>query len=310
MSAAQAGRDDPVIVVNDLSVHYRSRDVRSRFLAIAGVSFTLARGEILGLVGESGSGKSTLAATLALRAGRGRLGTGFPEICGGSATVLGTELRGIGSRRRDRLQLRVGYLPQDGAELLDARLTVAENVAEPIYSRDRRFSSREAGTAVATLVDAVRLPLSLMTRYPYELSSGQRQRVALARSLILEPEILVADEPTRGVDVTVRAGVLDLIRDLRSERDFSALIVSSDLAVISHIAGRVVMLHSGLVVGIGPVDEVLADPIDPYLKALVQARADDAKAGRPGLLRSNHDLGQRRTSASRSSQHAGRAASG
>ena len=307
---AQAGQSEPVIVVNDLSVHYRARDVRARVLAVAGVSFEVAPREILGLVGESGSGKSTLAATLALRAGRGQLEAGFPEICGGSATVLGTELRGIGSRRRDRLQLKVGYLPQGGAELLDARLTVAENVAEPIYSRDRRFSSREAGIAVATLVDAVRLPLGLMTRYPYELSSGQRQRVALARSLVLGPEILVADEPTLGVDVTVRTGVLDVIRDLQSERDFSALIVSSDLAVISQIAERVVVLRGGLVVGIGPVEEVLSDPIDPYLKALAQSRADGARPGRQGLLRSNHDHGQRRTTASRSSQHTGRAASG
>lgn len=280
---AQAERDDAVIVVSDLSIHYRSRDVRSRFLAIAGVSFEIARGEILGLVGESGSGKSTLAATLALRAGRGQLEVGFPEICGGSATVLGTQLRGIGARRRDRLQLKVGYLAQNGAELLDARLTVAENVAEPIYSRDRRFSSREAGIAVATLVDAVRLPLGLMTRYPYELSSGQRQRVALARSLILEPEILVADEPTRGVDVTVRAGVLDMIRDLQTERDFSALIVSSDLAVTSHLAERVVVLHDGMIVGIGPIGEVLEDPIDPYLKALAQSWAMPSRPGVSGF---------------------------
>lgn len=283
MKAAQARRDGPVIVVNDLSVHYRSRDVRSRFLAIAGVSFEVAHGEILGVVGESGSGKSTLAKTLAVRAGRGQLDAGFPEICGGSAAVLGAQLRRIGSRRRDRLQLKVGYLPQDGAELLDARLTVAENIAEPIYSRDRRFSSREAGIAVATLVDAVRLPLGLMTRYPYELSSGQRQRVALARSLILEPEILVADEPTRGVDVTVRAGVLDVLRDLQAERDFSALVVSSDLAVVSHIAKRTIVLRSGLIVGIGPVEEILADPIDPYLKALAQSRADVAEVARRGF---------------------------
>lgn len=267
-----AGQDAPVLTVSDLSVHYRSRDVRSRYLAIAGVSFQIARGEILGLVGESGSGKSTLAATLAGRAGRGQLDIGFPEICGGSATVLGSRLRRMGKRARDRLHLKVGYLSQDGAEHLDARLTVAENVADPIYSRDRRFSSREAGIAVATLIDAVRLPLGLMTRYPYELSSGQRQRVALARSLVLEPELLVADEPTRGIDVTVRSGVLDVIRELQTERNFSALIVSSDLAVTAELAERVIVLHCGTIVGIGPIDEVLADPIDPYLKALARSR--------------------------------------
>ena len=267
-----------MIRADDLSIHYRSRDVRSRHLAVAGVSFEVATGEILGIVGESGSGKSTLAATLALQADRGGQESGNPEICGGSVKLFGTELRGIGARARDRLMLSVGYLSQDGAERLDARLTVAENIAEPIYSRDRRFSSREAGIAVATLVDAVRLPLGHMTRFPYELSSGQRQRVALARSLILEPRLLIADEPTRGVDVTVRTGVLDVIRDLQDEREFSAVIVSSDLAVTSYLAQRVVVMCHGTVIGLGPINGVLADPIHPYLKALAASRFDTVGA--------------------------------
>lgn len=267
-----------VVRADDLSIHYRSRDVRSRYLAVAGVSFEVAPGEILGVVGESGSGKSTLAAAIALQADWGGQESGHPEICGGSLKVLGTELRRIGSRRRDRLQLSVGYLAQDGAEHLDARLTVAENVAEPIYSRDRRFSSREAGIAVATLVDAVRLPLGLMNRYPFELSSGQRQRVALARSLILGPRLLVADEPTRGVDATVRTGVLDVIRELQAEQEFSAVIVSSDLAVTSYLAERVVVMSRGTVVGLGPINGVLADPIHPYLKALAASRFDTVGA--------------------------------
>lgn len=268
----------PVIVADDLSIHYRSRDVRSRHLAVVGVSFEVATGEILGVVGESGSGKSTLAATLALQADRGGQESGNPEICGGSVRVFGTELRRIGHRKRDPLLLSVGYLAQDGAERLDARLTVAENVAEPIYSRDHRFSSREAGIAVATLVDAVRLPLGLMTRYPFELSSGQRQRVALARSLILGPRLLIADEPTRGVDVTVRTGVLDVIRELQAEHEFSAVIVSSDLAVVSYLAERVVVMSRGTVVGLGPINGVLADPIHPYLKALAASRFDTVGA--------------------------------
>lgn len=259
---------EPVVVADDLSIHYPARDIRSRHLAVEGVNFELATGEILGIVGESGSGKSTLAATVALRAGESGHGLTRPEICGGSVRVFGTELRGVRSRTRDRLQLSVGYLAQNGAEMLDARLTVAENVAEPIYSRDRRFSSRDAGIAVATLVDAVHLSLGLMNRYPFELSSGQRQRVALARSLILGPRLFIADEPTRGVDVTVRQSVLDVIRELQSQRDFSALIVSSDLAVTASVAERMMVLFRGEVVGYGPTNGVLSNPIHPYLKAL------------------------------------------
>lgn len=267
-----------VIRADDLSIRYPSRDVRSRFVAVEGVSFTLESGEILGVVGESGSGKSTLAATLGLLGGHATTELVVPEICGGSLSMFGTEIRGIGSRSRDRLALKVGYLAQDGAERLDARLTVAENIAEPIYSRDRKFSSREAGLAVATLVDSVQLPLGLMTSFPYELSSGQRQRVALARALILEPQLLIADDPTRGVDVTVRMGVLEVLRELRSERDFSAVIVSSDLAVIEYISERALVLHRGTVVGFGPINGVLQEPIHPYLKALAASRLGTVSA--------------------------------
>lgn len=263
-----------VISARDLSIHYDSRDAKSRHLALAGVSFELAPGEILGILGQSGSGKSTLAAALAGRLESRNDHLGSACISGGDAAVLGTSLRHMGARQRDRLHLRVGFLEQDGAERLDSRLTVSENVAEPIYSRDRKFSSREAGIAVATLVDSVRLPLGLMSRYPHELSSGQRQRVALARALVLEPQLLIADEPTRGVDVTVRRGVLDVLSELKRERGFSAVVVSSDLAVVSEITDRTMILCDGTMVGLGPIDQVLKNPVDPYLKALAASRFD------------------------------------
>lgn len=268
----------PVVVADDLSIHYRSRDLRSRYLAVDGVSFSLQRGEILGLVGETGSGKSTLAAAIGAGNDESIFGPEAPEICGGSLLVLGTEMRGLSVWRRDHHALKVGYLPQDGAQRLDSRLTVAENVAEPIFSRDRKFSSREAGAAVATLVDSLRLPLGLMSRYPYELSSGQRQRVALARALILEPELLVADEPTRGVDVTVRSEVLSVIRDMKDEKGLSALILSSDLRVIESVSEQILVMVRGTVVGLGPINGVLDDPIDPYLKALSASRFDKVGA--------------------------------
>lgn len=267
-----------MVVASDLSIRYNSADVRSRYVGIEGVSFTVDKGEFFGIVGQSGSGKSTLAATLGLHGGGLSAATGWPQICGGSLRVLGTGVRRISERRRDRLMVSVGYLAQNGAELLDARLTVAENVAEPIYSRDRRFSAREAGMAVATLVDAVRLPLGLMSRYPFELSSGQRQRVALARALILEPKLLVADEPTRGVDVTVRSGTLEVLKELREERGFSAVIVSSDLDVIEQTAERVLVLHRGTAIGLGPINGVLSEPLHPYLQALADSRFDKVGA--------------------------------
>ena len=274
MSGDEAVQEAPTVAVSarDLSVHYRTRNSASYTLAVSGVSFDLAAGEVLGVIGESGSGKSTLALTVAAQSGRGHVDDGIAEICGGTLSVYGTQLRGLTARQRNRLTLKVGYLPQDGAVRLDPRLTVAENVAEPIYQRDRRFDQYEAADAVAALIDAVRLSLGMMNRMPHELSSGQRQRVALARALILDPTLLVADEPTRGVDATVREGVLDVIRELQAERQFSALIVSSDIGVVDHVADRVAVLQHGIMIGLGTLDAVLERPTHPYLKGLAAAR--------------------------------------
>lgn len=265
-----------VVMARDLSIHYRSNGVPSEHLAVRGVSFQLGAGEILGLVGEAGAGKSTLAAAVAGLAGRGRPGSGVPRICGGSLEVLGVGMRRIGRADRDGIALRVGYLAQDAAERLNSAFTIAENIAEPIYRRDRRFNTREAAGAVAYLVDAMRLPLSVMDRMPWELSSGQRQRVALARALILEPVLLVADEPTRGVDADVRVAVLDALRDLSGEREFSALVISSQLSVVTRIASRVAVMQRGLLIGLGAIDDVLGEPAHPYLRGLAAVRATEA----------------------------------
>jgi len=235
-------------------------------VAVDGLSFEIGSGEVLTVVGESGSGKSTLAKAVALHAETGAYGS--PLFSGGELSVLGTELRSVGKRARDRLGLSVGYLPQDAGNRLNGRLTVGENVAEPIFLRDRRFNQRHAAEAVATLVDTVRLPLSVMNRYPFELSKGQRQRIAIARSMILEPRLLVADDPTAGIDINARAAILDLIVELQEQRGFSALLVTADLAAVRRISTSIAVMHRGILVGIGELDDVLADPWHPYVKGL------------------------------------------
>ncbi|PZQ91725.1 MAG: ABC transporter ATP-binding protein [Leifsonia xyli] len=253
---------DAAVLADDLTLGYG----RDETPAISGVSFTLAAGETLGVIGEAGSGKSTLARAVAAQTAPGeREG---PDIRGGRLVVLGEELRGSAARGRDGLARRVGYLPQDGGSSLQPHLTVGENVAEPIYQRDRRFDRIEAGAAVATLVDAVRLPLAVMEKFPHELSRGQRQRIALARALVLEPELLVADDPTMGVDVLVRGPILQVVAELQRELGFSALIVGHDLRELRTIVDRVAVLHAGLIVGYGDVDEVLANPLHDYVRTL------------------------------------------
>lgn len=265
-------RDDVVVEARDLSVHYRSRDALSYHLAVDGVSFELRPGEVLGVVGAAGSGKSSLALAVAGMADRLSLAEGTPEIAGGSLHVYGLDMRSLSRRRRDRLTLRTGYLAQDAAVRLNPQLTVGENVAEPIFQRDRRFDQRVAASAVATLVDALRLPLSMLERFPFELSSGQRQRVALARALILEPTFLVADEPTRGIDATVRDGVIEVLRELQEHRGFAALVVSSDLDVVSALSSRIAVLERGVLIGIGAMDEVLSRTDHAYLRSLAAVR--------------------------------------
>jgi peptide/nickel transport system ATP-binding protein len=256
-------RSDAGIAVKaaDLSLAYSDGSA-----AVSGVSFEIPVGGILGIVGEAGSGKSTLARAVAAQTMPGEREA--PRIIGGTLEVLGEKLRSTTSRRLDRLSLKVGYLPQDGGSTLEPHLTVGENVAEPIYQRDRRFDRLDAGAAVATLVDAVRLPLAVLNKYPHELSRGQRQRIALARALILEPALLVADDPTMGVDVLVRGRILTVIADLQRERSFSALVVGHDLRELRTMTEQIAVMHTGLLVGYGQVDEVLRNPLHPYVERL------------------------------------------
>lgn len=261
------------VSAHDLSIRYPSRHPDSTVLPVNGVDFTLNEGEILAVVGDTGSGKSTLAATVAGNVGGGE--PGIPIIHGGSLSVLGVQMRGVKKRTLDRLRFSIGYLPQDAGALLAPRLTAGENVALPLFERDRKFSAVEAGKIVATLIDSVRLPLATMDLYPHELSRGQRQRVAIAKSLVLEPTVLVADDPTAGIDVMVRDAILETIRELQTEKSFSALVITPDLREVRYLSQRVLVMHRSVVVGHGLIDDVLDRPVHPYVEGLAQAWHSD-----------------------------------
>ena len=259
------------ITTSDLTIEYPAHQASRAFVAVHGLTLRIKPGEVLGLLGESGSGKSTLARVLSGDPRSNGSGSVPPQITGGEATVLGFPLRRISRRKQARLTFGVGLLSQDAAERLPSTLTVAEIVAEPVLGRDRRYNRRSLEMRVATMVDAVRLPLALLGKFPYELSGGQRQRVALARTLVFGPSLLIADEPTAGIDVTVRNAVIDLISDLQREREFSALVISSDLAVLRRVANRIAVMYQGVLVGLGTIDEVLSDPRHPYVAGLASA---------------------------------------
>jgi ABC-type glutathione transport system ATPase component len=262
---------NPAIVVSDLSVEYPARGPSASCVALRGVSFRIEAGEVLGVLGETGSGKSTLAAILAGRGLPLRASEPGPRISGGDAHVLGHSMRKARKRDIAEVTFHVGYLAQDASTTLEPSLTVGENVALPIFERDAHYSRRSAGARAATMLDTVHLPLSVLSKYPYELSSGQRQRVALARALVLGPSVLVADEPTAGIDATVRDAVIDLLGQLADHAGFSALIVSHDLAVLRRATTNSLVLQAGRVVGYGPIEDVLANPEHPFVAGLATA---------------------------------------
>ncbi len=258
--------DGAVVLADDLSARYRSGTGRGHAIALTGISLSIPVGGTLAVVGEAGSGKSTLARAIAGLTDRSR--EGGPQISGGGLRVLGIDVRHLRPRESDELALRVGYLPQDTSLVLDPHLTAGENVAVPLYERNAKLTRRTAGGIVAEAIDAMHLTLATIPKYPHELSRGQRQRVALARALVLDPDLLVADEPTSGVDATVRSSILDHLAEVQRRRGFTAFVVSSEIGEVRRLSDRLAVLHRGTIVGMGSVDEVLAAPTHPYVERL------------------------------------------
>lgn len=260
---------EPAVVrTSDLSIGYAAHGPSPAHVAISGLTLTIGPGEVLGVIGDAGSGKSSLARVLGGRSQiAGRSGV-RPRIIGGQAWVLGHPLRNPGHRRLRVVRRRVGYLAQDDNQTLPPDFTAGQIVAMPIYVHDRKADVRATELAVATLMDAVELPLRVIDMYPYELSKGQRQRVAIARSLVLDPPLLITDEPTAGIDPSARGAVTRLVSTARSEQGRSSVIISNDLSLLGPVATRVAVLHKGLLVGYGVLEDVLRDRRHPYIEKI------------------------------------------
>ncbi|GHH76789.1 glutathione ABC transporter ATP-binding protein [Streptomyces sulfonofaciens] len=250
---------DEVVGLREVSVRF-GRGPRA-VQALSDVTLTVHAGETVGLVGESGSGKSTAA----------RVALGLVQPSAGSVSLFGTDLRRSRGRARRALLAGVGVVLQDPVASLDARMSVAECVAEPLYVHRGRMTSAERRARVEDVLERVRLPRALANRAPRELSGGQRQRVSLARALVLEPRLLVADEPTSALDVSVQAAVLEVVSELQDEFGFACLFVSHDLAVVQHFAQRVVVMRAGRVEERGSTATTLLHPGTDYTRRLVAA---------------------------------------
>lgn len=257
---------EPLLSVRNLKKHYPiteglifSREVK-RVRAVDGIGFDLHPGETLGLVGETGCGKSTTAeAVLKLTAPT----DGTVRFEGEDVTTLGGD--DLATFRR-----RAQMVFQDPTSTLDPRLSIGESVGEPllVHGVTDRARRRER---VETLLERVGLSARAYDRYPHELSGGEKQRAALARALVLNPDLLVADEPVNALDVSVQAEILSLLDDLKDDFELSVLFISHDLNVVREVADRTAVMYLGKIVEKGPTDVLLRDPKHPYTKALVES---------------------------------------
>jgi oligopeptide/dipeptide ABC transporter ATP-binding protein len=245
--------------------------------AVDGISFSLDRGEMLALVGESGCGKTSTAQSV-LR---------LIETDGGSIRFDGQDITGLSARELRPLRRRMQIVYQDPYESLDPRFRVGATIEEPLdVHRIGSRSERQAEVRQALEVAGLTPPELYIDRYPHELSGGQRQRVAIAASLVLHPELLVADEPVSMLDVSVRAGILSILDGLR-DNGLAVLMITHDLSTAAHYADRIAVMYLGRIVEEGPTSEVIENPQHPYTRALLSVvpKRDPRDRGVPQILR-------------------------
>lgn len=253
---------DALLEVDNLVMEFRSRRGTGggRVQAVRGVSFTIGKGEILGLVGETGSGKTTV----------GKCVVRLLNPSAGTVRFDGQDITRVPRRSLRQLRARIQMVFQDPYSSLDPRMTVAQIVAEPL--RAHVPGSREQTRArAAKAIERVGLAPAVLQRLPHELSGGQRQRVGIARALVLEPKLLIADEPVSALDVSVRAGILNLLVDLQRSMGFSCMFITHDLSVAEFLCDRVAVMYLGQIVEAGSRDELFTDPRHPYTQSMLAA---------------------------------------
>ncbi|MCK1581840.1 ABC transporter ATP-binding protein [Bradyrhizobium sp. 168] len=267
----------PVLEVSDLQTVFSSR--RTRIYAVNGVSFHVNRGELLGVVGESGSGKSvTMMSLMKL------LPTPPAEIVSGKVRLGDRDLLSLNPHAMRKVRGReVGFVFQDPMTSLNPVLTVGYQLMEPLR-KHLGLSRSEARKSAIQLLSLIGIPSphERLNDYPHQFSGGMRQRVMIAIALACKPRLLIADEPTTALDVTIQAQILELIKKLRQEVGMSIIWITHDLGVVAGIADRVMVMYAGLVVEIAAVDDLYAHPRHPYTRALLETlpRPDTAGHGR------------------------------
>ena len=258
----------PLLSVRDLRVSFpirRSGDLPWRapqqLHAVGGVDFDLMPGETLGIVGESGSGKSTLARAL----------IGLAPAAGTARWADGVDLIGLPARKMMRYRSDIQMIFQDPLASLNPRMTVGQIIAEPLRTHHRGLARDVVKARVKDLMDRVGLLPNQINRYPHEFSGGQCQRIGIARALIVQPKLIICDEPVSALDVSIQAQVINLLSELQRDLGLALIFIAHDLAVMRHISDRVLVMYLGRVMELAEAEALYAAPAHPYTQALLSA---------------------------------------
>jgi oligopeptide transport system ATP-binding protein len=266
----------PLLVVDDLHVEFRTRN--SVVNAVNGISYTVSDGETLAILGESGSGKSVSAQAI-----MGILDTPPAVITGGGIHFEGRDMLGMSEEEQRRVRgPGISMIFQDALSSLNPVYSVGFQIGE-MFRAHRGMSKQDAKKRAVELMDRVRIPgaAQRVNDYPHQFSGGMRQRVMIAMAISLDPRILIADEPTTALDVTVQAQVMDLLKDLQRDTGMGLILITHDLGVVNEVADNVAVMYAGRIVERGTVDDVFSNPGHPYTEGLMNSIPQvEAKGGR------------------------------
>lgn len=255
-----ASAEASILEVDGLVKQFHLDRGKSVVYAVNDVSFSIMRGETLSLVGESGSGKTTT----------GRLVLGLTKPTEGKIVLLGTDLGNASAKvvREHRPRMQIVF--QEPRESLDPRFTIGRSIEEPLLFRGS-LSKKARQARVEELLNLVRMPASIARLYPHQISAGQQQRAAIARAIATDPDLIVLDEPTSSLDISVRGEILTLLRNLQAELGLSYLFISHDLAAVEQVSHRIAIMYLGFIVEIGPAEAIFRRQIHPYGRALISS---------------------------------------
>ena len=251
---------EKLVEIHDLEISFGEGD--KRFVAVKNANFFINKGETFSLVGESGSGKTTI----------GRAIVGLNETSSGDIVYNGKKINGKKSKReKEELIRKIQMIFQDPAASLNERATIDYIISEGLYNFKLFKDEEERQKKVKEIIDIAGLLSEHLTRYPHEFSGGQRQRIGIARTLVMNPEFIIADEPISALDVSVRAQVLNLLKQIQEESGLTYLFIAHDLSVVRFISDRIAVIHQGVIVEVAETEELFKHPIHPYTQSLLSA---------------------------------------